>query len=133
MGNLWRDVLANPGSNESTGSLSDLRSGCLSGSNSPDRLVSNNDFGPVADGVLHGIKLSFEELICGSSFSDFKALTAADDGVEAESLGLGDFGGNNLVGLSKESSSLRVSNDNPFKTEINSLISAHFTSESSFV
>jgi len=89
--------------------------------------------GPVADGGFDGIKLSFQEFIGGSSFSDFEALTAADHGVDLVSLGLRNLGSNLGIGLSEKSSSLRVSNDYPFKTEINNLLSANFTSEGSFI
>lgn len=107
-----------------TGSTN-LRSGNLSGTNGPDRLVSNDNLGPVlADGVENGLELAGDNLDGVVVLALLEAFAAAKDDAEAgieRSLGLGR---NKLVALAKDAATLRVAEDHPLNGCILELLGA---------
>ena len=113
------------------GVLSNRRGGCLAGTDSPDRLVSDYDVGPVLDAGPHGIELLLEDVIRLVCLSLFKRLTNAEDGFESGALGFLNLLGDDLVSLTVELSALRVADNGPLQAKVNDLLGADLASESS--
>ncbi|KAH3671574.1 hypothetical protein OGAPHI_000277 [Ogataea philodendri] len=92
--------------------------GSKTGTNSPNRLVSDDDVGPVGDNIGHSLQLSLADLESLSSFLLLQGLTNTQDhlqtGVQSK-LGLRS---DQFVGLLENGSSLRVSQDNPWNTQV---------------
>lgn len=64
----------------------------LSGTNSPDRLVGNDDLGPILDLLLNSSKLRCDDVDSPIALALFQALAAAEDNANTSiesSLGLG--------------------------------------------
>ena len=81
--------------------------GCgLASANGPDGLISDDNVAPLVDRALDGTELSGEDRVGFASLSLLESLTAAEDCLEAASLGLGDLLGNDIVTLAEELSAL---------------------------
>ena len=110
------------------GLLSDLGSCGLSGTNSPDWLVRNNDLGPVVTQLTDSIELSSVHVVGSSRFSLLEELTnACKDGQTCINSDLGLFG-NILVGLTVQGSSLGVTSKGVGNTCINDHVRGELTS-----
>lgn len=93
--------------------LSLLSGGDLASANGPDGLVGNDDVAPVGDLVLEGLELLGDVLDGLATLTLLKALTAAPDDAQAVLGSVFGLGGNNLVGLANDGSSLGVAQDDP--------------------
>lgn len=68
----------------------------FSGTDSPDRFVSNDDVGPVLDDVGDSLKLLENDLLGLSSLALLFALTAAKDDLDSDFEGVLGFLSNDL-------------------------------------
>ena len=73
--NFFRYVCGHPLSDVGMGSFGDFWGSSLSGSNSPDWFVSEDNFVPVSDGAFKGFKLRLKVGVGLSSFSLLKAFS----------------------------------------------------------
>jgi hypothetical protein len=131
-GNILRDVLMKPSSDVSVSLLSLFWGGNLSGTNSPDWLVSNNNIAPLSlcKLVSNSLELSGIYFIGLAGLSLLKELTNADHDVHAVldcNLGLDS---DVLIGLTEEGSSLGVTSKSPLDANISELVSSDISSVS---
>jgi len=129
VGDVVVDVLGEPSSDVSMGLLSDSWGSCLSGADGPDWFVGKNDGLPVGNGTLEGFELLLEDAIGLSRLSVFESLSDADNGVQANFLGLLDLLCDELVGLALLLSTLRVTDESPFEFEVLDLVGAELSGE----
>lgn len=92
--------------------------GLLSGSNlasadSPDGLVGNDNVGPVGDLGLEGLELLRDEVDGLASLAGLEGLAAAPDDLETVLSGVLGLGGDGLVRLAENLTTLRVAEDDP--------------------
>lgn len=92
--------------------------GLLSGSNlasadSPDGLVGNDNVGPVGDLGLEGLELLRDEVDGLASLTGLEGLAAAPDDLEAVLSGVLGLGGDRLVRLAENLTTLRVAENDP--------------------
>lgn len=92
--------------------------GLLSGSNlasadSPDGLVGNDNVGPVGDLGLEGLELLRDEVDGLASLTSLEGLAAAPDDLETVLSGVLGLGGDGLVRLAENLTTLRVAEDDP--------------------
>lgn len=98
--------------------------------NLPDRLISNNDLGPVLDLVGNSLKLLRYNLDGLSGLTLLQALTAAQNNTEPTINGSLGLAGDELVVLLENDPSLRVTEDNPSDTSILQLLDGKLACES---
>lgn len=111
--------------------LSLLWSGSFSGSDSPNWFIGNNNIVPLFSSQVkgdQGLKLTFNNLRSMSSFSLFQFLTNTEDYLKSLRKCQNSFLGNKFFALIIDSSSLRMSQDNPIKTQILDMVSRNFSS-----
>jgi hypothetical protein len=92
--------------------------GLLSGSNlasadSPDGLVGDDNVGPVGDLGLERLELLRDKVDGLASLTGLESLAAAPDDLEAVLGGVLGLGGDGLVGLAEDLTTLRVAEDDP--------------------
>ena len=109
--------------------LCDSWGGGLTGADSPDGLVSDDNRAPVGDGGLDSIKLLLEDVICLIGLSLLESLTNAKDDLKVGGLGAGDLLGDSLVSLTEQLSTLGVTNKGPLKTKVDNLVGTDLASE----
>ena len=127
LGLLW-DVLSEPFSDLSVGILSNLWTGNLTCSNSPDWLVSNNNVAPVLNHLSDGVELSLIDFSSFATFSLSEELSNACKNNESLiKCELGLFS-NFLIRLTIESSSLGVTGQSVEDTSILDHLNWKFTS-----
>ena len=109
--------------------LCDSWGGGLTGADSPDGLISDDNRAPVGDGGLDSIELLLEDVICLIGLSLLESLTNAKDDLKVGGLGAGDLLGDSLVSLTEQLSTLGVTNKGPLKTKVDNLVGADLASE----
>ena len=105
---IFWNVGPEPSSDKGMSFLGLLWRGNFSSSDSPDWLVSDNDFAPVSYLVLNSWELSLEDLISLLCLSLIELLSNAEDNVESLVEGVLKLLGQELVSLSVESSAFTV-------------------------
>lgn len=113
IGDLIADVLLQPLTDGLVHLLSLLSGGDFAAANCPERLVGDDNLGPVGDLGLESSELVAHDLNGLAALALLDALTAAPDDVEAVLGGELGFGGNNLVALLENCAALRVTQDGP--------------------
>lgn len=109
--------------------------GLLSGSNlasanGPDGLVGDDNVGPVRDLRLERLDLGRDELNGLASLTGLEGLAAAPDDLEAVLGGVLGLGGDDLIRLADDGSTLRVAEDSPVDIAILELGDGDLASES---
>lgn len=125
------DALLEPLADGSVHLLRLLGRGDLAGTDGPDRLVGNDDFGPVAgaDLGLEGIQLLGDNRNSRAGLALLERLTAAPDDADAvvdRELGLG---GDGLVRLAQDRPPLTVAQNSPGDAAVEKLRHRDLTSE----
>lgn len=98
--------------------LSLLSGSNLAGADSPDGLVGNDNVGPVGDLGLEGLELLRDEVDGLASLTGLEGLAAAPDDLEAVLSGVLGLGGDGLVRLAEDLTTLRVAEDDPVDVAI---------------
>jgi len=133
VGNLSRHVLTEPVTSPDVGFLSLIGSGSLASTDSPNRLVGNDDTSPVfrlLDTLSKSSHLSCDDVLGLVGLTLGKKLTNAEDDVKTVVKSSGGLLGEELVSLTEDVTTLAVAKKSPLETEIMSSRSRKLTSES---
>jgi len=118
VGGLLGDVGLKPGSDALVGLLGLVWGGSNSGTDGPDWLVGDDDLAPVVNLLTDGSELSSVDLVGLSALSLIELLSDASHDLEVVVEGNLDLGGDGVVALTEDVTSLTVSKDNPVKAEV---------------
>ena len=93
---------------------------------SPDGLVSDNDVLPVVllDDLGKSLDLAADDLVRLVALALLESLTDAEDDLDVLLQGSLGLLGDELVGFVEESSALRVTEDDPFESDVLELVEA---------
>mmetsp|Transcript_6989 Transcript_6989/g.13748 ORF Transcript_6989/g.13748 Transcript_6989/m.13748 type:complete len:229 (+) Transcript_6989:433-1119(+) len=103
-------------------------SGHDTSSNSPNRLISNDDLRPVLDFLEKGLHLGGKDLEHLTTVPLLKSLANAGNNAKALAKGIGAFLSDKFTGLIEDCAPLGVAEDDPRDLSINEHISTNLTS-----
>ena len=101
----------------------------LSGTNSPDRLVGNDDLGPVRNLISNGLQLGSDNVDGLVGFSLFQALSNAQNDTDISGKGGLRLGCNECIILAENSTTFGVADESPFDVAVLELVNRDFASE----
>ena len=135
LSNLGVDLLLQPLANSLVDLLCLGGGGNLSGSNSPDWLVGNDDLLPLlwGDDLGDSGKLGGDDLDGLTPLALLEGLSAAENDVDVLSKSSLGLGGDKLVGLANDDTALRVADQGPVDVGVLELGSGDLSSESSLI
>jgi len=121
LGDCRRDVLLEPFTGPDVSLLGLVRSGSATSSDSPNRLVSDDDASPVLlvlDALLESSHLTGNDLLGLVVDTLLLELADAEDDVETSSKGSSGLLGEELVGLAKDVTTLAVAEEGPLEAKV---------------
>lgn len=135
LSNLLVDLLLQPLADSGVDLLCLLSGSDLSGTNSPDWLVGDDDLAPLLSGDLLGDsgKLVSDDLNGLTLLALLEGLSAAEDDVDVLVKGGLGLGGDELVGLADDGAALGVTDQGPVDVGVLELVGGDLSGESSLV
>ena len=130
VGDLVANILGQPLSGGLVYLLSLLSGGNFTGANGPNRFVGNDDLAPVADLGLQGGELAAHNLDGLASLTLLERFAAAPNDAKTVLSGVFGLGGNYLVRLGEDGTTLGVAQNGPCDVAIGKLGDRDFSGES---